>query len=76
MLGDKIIFACAVLIYMSHYLEKAKEKLSLRISPNADVLLLWSCCQMNLVMVLLWIRVGFECSDSIRIPYMEKLVCD
>ena len=34
MLGDKIIFACAVLIYMSHYLEKAKEKLSLRISPK------------------------------------------
>ena len=28
---------------------------------------------MKLEMVLPWIRVGFECCDGIRIPYMEKL---
>ena len=27
---------------------------------------------MSLEMVLLWIRVGFECCDGIRIPNMEK----
>ena len=35
MLGrDKMIFACAVFIYMPHCFEKTKEKTSLRISPK------------------------------------------
>ena len=30
---------------------------------------------MNLLMVLPWIQVSFECCDSIRILYMEKNLC-
>ena len=30
---------------------------------------------MNLLMVLPWIQVSFECYDSIRILYMEKNIC-
>ena len=35
--GDKVIFACAVFIYMPYCLEKTKEKTSLRISPKKEI---------------------------------------
>ena len=31
------------------------------------------CHGINLEMVLPWMRVGFECCDDNRIPYMEKI---
>ena len=62
---------CTVFSYMQYCLKK--QKTYLRISPKCWCFLIVVMSRMNLEMVLLWIRVGFECFDDILIPYMEGI---
>ena len=50
-------------------LKKHKKKLF----KNLTKMLMFPYRGMNLEMVLLWIRGGFECCGGIRTPYMEEI---